>query len=164
MKYCPGCRLQLPDLQLADSPRFQAAGECWQLFQELSFYTLAIESPVFSHQFAVDAYSAQHAGGHTKPITVAFSLVGLYLAVEGNYTGRQVQQAHMRLAQQSKSWPLPPTHAFQATLTVQDVLLAEAGPARDKLVRAWSSAVWQSWQPAHGLVAELASHYLGVSF
>lgn len=164
MKLCPGCGLLLPDLQLPPPARYQASGECWQLYQELSFYTLPLGDLDFSHQFSVDAYGAQHAGGDTKPITVAFSLIGLYLAVEGNYAGRQVQQAHLALAKRSKAWPVLLASSTPAALTVQDVLQAESGSARDAALRAWAAAVWESWLPTHELIKQLVEEHLHVRF
>src|SRR5438067_3221775 len=49
-------------------------------------------------QHVVDAYAAQTARASTKPITLAFALVGLYLHLEKNQTGKQVQRVHMLLA------------------------------------------------------------------
>ncbi len=63
-------------------------------YYELSFYTLAHPDKDFIHQHIVDAYAAQTASEKTKPITIYFSLAGLYLFIEKDYTGRQVQKAH----------------------------------------------------------------------
>jgi hypothetical protein len=49
----------------------------------------------FNQQYCVDAYGTQHTGGRAKAITTVFALVGLYLAIEHNFTGKQVQYAHM---------------------------------------------------------------------
>ncbi len=72
---------------------------------ELTYWTLAQQDGRFIHQHAVDAYEAQHAGGKTRPITGVFGLIGLYLAIEKRYTGRQVQLAHMKIASRRKDWP-----------------------------------------------------------
>ena len=62
-------------------------------FHQLSFYTLAHpDKKYFIHQHAVDTYQAQMADENTKPITIIFFLLGLYLYHEKNYTGRQVPQ------------------------------------------------------------------------
>lgn len=64
--------------------------------------------PFFHHQLCVDAYGAQHSGGSVRPITAVFALVGLYLAVERGFTGRQVQIAHMKLVKKAgkrTDWP-----------------------------------------------------------
>src|SRR6516165_5849131 len=81
------------------------------LFNELTYYTLSHRDPRFIHQHVVDAYAAQHADEQTKPIAVVFSLAGLYLFLEKNFTGRQVQQMHIRLAGRRKQWPRLPLPA-----------------------------------------------------
>ena len=75
-------------------------------FHELAFYRLAHPrtDPEFIHQYAVDASAAQTATAASKPITVAFALIGLYLHLEKGYTGRQVQLAHMQMAATRKTW------------------------------------------------------------
>jgi hypothetical protein len=90
---CSGCSLILPNKNLGPSESYNVSGECNELFNELSGYTLSQTNTNFMHQYIVDAYGAQHAGEPTKNIRVALSLIGLYLAVEHNYTGRQVQLA-----------------------------------------------------------------------
>jgi len=45
-----------------------ASGECWQLFSDLSCYTVAKQDEEFIHQYVVDTYEAQHAGGKTRNI------------------------------------------------------------------------------------------------
>ncbi len=73
-----------------------------ELFHELMYYTLAHPDPAFIHQNVVDAYAAQTAGSETKNITIVFALVGLYLSVEKDLTGRQVQKVHMQLAKRRR--------------------------------------------------------------
>ena len=51
-------------------------------YDELASYTLAHGDPAFIHQHVVDAFAAQHATDDSKPIGVAFALIGLYLHVE----------------------------------------------------------------------------------
>jgi len=98
---CPGCRLKLKSKQLLPSSRFNASGACYKLFTDLSGYTLSNNDDRFMHQLIVDAYSAQHAGGNTKNITVIFALIGLCLVIEHQYTGRQVQLIHMKIKNQN---------------------------------------------------------------
>lgn len=74
-------------------------------YDELRSYTLAHADPAFVHQYVVDAWAAQHADASKKPITVAFALAGLCLHLEQGYHGREVQNAHMRLAQRKQAWP-----------------------------------------------------------
>ncbi len=98
-----------------------------ELFDELSFYTLAHDDPAFIHENSADAYRAQHIDHATKPIAVVFAVVGLYLYLEKGFTGRQVQRAHMRMAKHRKTWPRLPLPASQASITVADVLATPPG-------------------------------------
>jgi hypothetical protein len=66
-----------------------------EAYDKLSRYTLAHRSPAFIHQHIVDAFTAQHADMETKPIAIVFALVGLYLYVEKNLTGKKIHFAHM---------------------------------------------------------------------
>jgi hypothetical protein len=58
-------------------------------YHELRAYSLAHRDPNFLHQHVVDAFAAQCANERTKPITLTFALVGLYLHVEKKQTGLQ---------------------------------------------------------------------------
>jgi hypothetical protein len=125
------------------------------LYAELSYYTLAHGDLVFIHQHVVDAHAAQTADENTKPITLAFALIGLYLYIEKNWTGRDVQQAHMKLAQQRKQWPKFDTPDNRGTFTVADVLAAPPGEERDAAIRAWCAAVWDAYSDTHQAIADL---------
>jgi hypothetical protein len=132
------------------------------IYDELSFYTLTHRDPAFIHQHIADAYAAQHVDEHTKPIRTIFALIGLYLTLEKGFTGRQVQQMHMRLARQRKQWPkLPPPEAT-ARITVADVLATAPGEPRDHAIRNWCAAVWEIWQPQRDIIARLTQDELDI--
>lgn len=154
MTRCPGCGVELPDRGIDPPDTFNASGECWHAFSDLSCYTVAKQDPEFIHQHAVDAYEAQHAGGNARPITAAFGLIGLYLALEQGFSGREVQRAHMRIAKLRKDWPRLEPPEERAALTVVDVLAAEPGPERDAVLMRWAAAVWAGWAPRHAWVRE----------
>ena len=124
-------------------------------YYELSAYTLTHGDPAFIHQHVVDAYAAQHASPESKPITVAFALIGLFLYLERGYSGRQVQLAHMRLARKRKQWPTFPLPEARGALTALDVLQAPPRAARDQAIRSWCVSVWESWRGSHAQVAQL---------
>ena len=133
------------------------------LFNELTFYTLSHRDPRFIHQHVVDAYAAQHADEQTKPMKVVFALVGLYLFLERDFTGRQVQQMHMRLARRRKQWPrlLLPSGP-RGDITVSAVMAAPPGEARDEMVRAWCASVWQTWQASRLQIVNLLKRELDI--
>jgi hypothetical protein len=154
---CPGCGLQRPSLGLEPDSKANASGECRALLHELSYYTLAHGDPRFIHQHLVDAYGAQHVRQSRSTIGAAFALAGLYLAVERGFTGRQVQQMHVRMAARSKQWPRfdPPRDVGQ--LTVADVLTVEPGPLRDAKLIGWCGSVWTAWSTEHGRVRAMVA-------
>lgn len=160
LSVCPGCGLAIPDHQCPPPDRFNASGECWQLFSDLSCFTVAGGDAEFIHQHAVDAYEAQHAGGITRNITVAFGLIGLYLALEKGYTGRQVQLAHMQIAAIRKDWPRLDPPQQPAALTVRDVLRAGSDAEREMMIRRWMAAVWESWEDRQEWVRETTDELL----
>jgi Family of unknown function (DUF5946) len=140
-----------------------AANSEHDLYDQLACYTLELRDPEFIHQHIVDAYAVQHAGPGSKPIAIVFGLMGLYLFLERNFTGRQVQRAHMQMAARRHQWAAPalppqPTRA----IGVADVLAAPPGPERHALIRAWCEAVWHNWQHARPQIEALARELLGV--
>lgn len=137
---------------MPDSPE---PAEAQELYAELCCYTLTHGDPAFIHQHVVDAHAAQSAGGQTKPITITFALVGLYLLVEKQYTGRQVQRAHMRLAQRKGPWPGFHLPEDRGAMTVNEVMAAPPGPERDTAIHEWCTSVWQAYRESLPLVAGL---------
>jgi hypothetical protein len=110
-------------------------------YHELSYYTLAHPDPSFIHQHIVDAYAAQCADEDTKPIAVAFALIGLQLHVEQNRSGKEVQRVHMTLAERRRAWPRFDLPRERGAITVA-VLAAPAGDQRDTMIRRWCVSVW----------------------
>lgn len=159
---CLGCGLELPKQNLPVTSRYDASEECWQLYLGLTAYHLSRSDPEFIHQVAVDAYGAQHAGEATRPVTVAFALIGLYLAVERGYTGRRVQLAHTALAKQRIDWPRLHRPERRASLTVQDVLKARPGEERDQTLMKWAACVWRVWEEEHEWVRRVSREFLHV--
>ena len=160
MTDCPGCGLQLPDQHLEPPERLNASGECLQVFSDLQCYTVTKQDPAFIHQHVVDAYEAQHAGGATRNITVAFGLIGLYLALEKGYTGRQVQMAHLSIAKTRKDWTRPGPPDQPAFLTVMDVLRAGTDAEKDAIIRRWMNAVWERWAHQHAWIRKTTDELL----
>jgi hypothetical protein len=134
--------------------------ELQEKFNELTYYTLAHPDPAFIHQHIVDAFIAQTADKNSKPIGVAFALIGLYLYLEENYTGKLVQLAHMALARRKREWPKFDLPQSRGGITVADVLKEPAGPARDAKIREWCASVWQAYSESHQKVLDLVSRHL----
>lgn len=124
-------------------------------YNALCGYTLALGDAAFIHQHVVDAFGAQHADEQSKPIKVTFALVGLYLHVEKQWSGKQVQRAHMRLARPKYAWPAFSLPRDRGSLTVVDVMEAPEGPERHRAIHAWCASVWTAFAGSRKTVAEL---------
>ena len=74
----------------------------------------------FILQHVVDAFAAQTANARSKLISVVFGLVGLYLYVEEQFSGRQVQKAHMELGRGKRAWPRVYLPEDRGSMTVAD--------------------------------------------
>jgi len=125
------------------------------LYHKLSYYTLTHTGPGFIHQLIVDAFAAQQATAKTKPIRLAFALIGLYLHIEKGYSGKQVQQVHTRLARNRRSWPAFKLPKDRGDVTVSDVLEAPPRPERDAAIERWSLSVWNAYRESHEQVSRL---------
>ena len=126
-----------------------------EAYHHLIAYSLSHPSPQFIHQHCVDAYAAQTADEDTKPISLVFALAGLYLYCEKNYTGKQVQFAHMQMAKNKSVWPALTLPRNRGKITVNDVVRAAAGPARDEEIKNWCRSVWQSYADNHPQIVAL---------
>ncbi len=161
---CPGCGLHLPMSDAPADERFNASPECWQIYGELTGYTIAAaqaaHDTAFIHQHLVDAYAVQHVGEQVRPMTVAFGLIGLYLACEKGCSGKQVQHMHLLLSRRAKTWPVFTRPAHMEALTVQDVLQAQPGEDRDAMLRRWSQSVWDAWGQEHERVKALIARVM----
>lgn len=92
-----------------------------------------------------------------KPITTAFTLIGLYYAIEKGFNGRQVQRVHTLLSRKKFKWnPLQPPHPSAYSLTVMNVLNTQPGESRDEMIRKWMLDVWKSWEHQHSWVREIS--------
>ena len=112
-----------------------------ECYHELSYYTLAHPDSSFIHQHIVDAYAAQTADQNTRSITLTFALVGLYLYIDQNCSGKAIQKAHMQLANRRKQWPVFAQPDQRGAVTVADVVAAPPGSERDMMIQKWCASV-----------------------
>ncbi len=131
-----------------------------EAFHELSYYTLSHKSFEFIHQYVVDAFAAQAADENTKPIKTAFALIGLYLHIEKNYSGKMVQKAHMQLVKYKDKLPSFVLPEKRGEITVFDVLRAQEGQERDEKIHEWSFSVWGAYTESHKTVEKFLKKYL----
>jgi hypothetical protein len=113
-------------------------------YDELYVYSGTRGRETFILQLVVDAHCAQVASEETTPIAVVFALIGLFLHVEKNFTGLQVQHVHMRLGRKKHPWPRIALPADRGSMTAEDVLKVPAGPERDRAISEWCRSVWSA--------------------
>lgn len=115
-------------------------------YDELCFYTLSHGGTDFIHQHVVDAFGAQNASENDKPIKLVFALIGLYLHIEKQLTGKQVQQAHMKLGRlKPRAWPTFSMPSERGSITAAHVLKRPPGPERDLMIHQWCASVWEAF-------------------
>ncbi len=130
-------------------------------YNELCAYTLdhARNDPSFIHQHVVDTYAAQHADERAKPIAITFALVGLYLHLEKQFSGRRVQRVHMELARSKRQWPVFALPADRGAMSAVDVMAAPPGPARDRAIDDWCASVWKAYAADRDTIMHLLTQH-----
>lgn len=121
-------------------------------------YAYSLTRPGFILQHVVDA-AVQTATPASKPIGVTFDLVGLYLHVEKQFSGRDVQEAHMELGRRKREWPSVYLPEDRGSITAGDVLAAPAGPERDAAIENWCRSVCSAFSANRELVIDLLREY-----
>ncbi|MFI5095851.1 MAG: DUF5946 family protein [Candidatus Acidiferrales bacterium] len=126
-------------------------------FDEVYVYTMG--RPGFILQHVVDAFAVQTANDDSKPIGVVFGLVGLYLYVEKQFSGRQVQRVHVELGRRKREWPRVHMPEDRGSITVANVLAASAGPERDLAINDWCRSVWTAFGANRQTIIALLKEY-----
>jgi hypothetical protein len=152
---CPGCGVELPPNRWTLHLGCLASTECWELYGEVQAATIDDGDLRPYHQRAVDTYLAQHAGGPSSDLGVAFALIGLFLAIERGRSGIEIRREHERLARTRRTWPHlePPT--ARGGVTVFDVAIAGSVEERTEAIERWSRSVWAAWSSHHATVEAL---------
>ena len=129
-------------------------------FHELSFYTLSHKGNEFIHQHIVDAYAVQTADERTKSIALVFGLAGLYLLIEKNFTGVEVQQMHVLMSQNKKPWPQIKLPSERGAISIENVLATDPGIERDDMIYRWCESVWVAFVENREAIVQWMSEYL----
>jgi hypothetical protein len=130
------------------------------MFLELSCYTSSHGDPEFIHQYVVDAFALEYADENTKNIKVAFALIGLYLHIEKNFTGKEVQNAHVKLGKKRKNWPKFSLPAHRGEFGIKNVIACPNGFKRDMAIEEWCLSVWLAYSCSHEDVRKLVREEL----
>ena len=126
-------------------------------YDEVYIYTMG--RPDFILQHVLDAFAVQRVNDDSKPMGLVFGLVGLYLRVEKQFSGRQVQRVHMELGRRKREWPRVYVPEDRGSMTVADVLAASAGPERDAAIDNWCRSVWTAFGANRETIIALLREY-----
>lgn len=129
-------------------------------YHELAFYTLSHKSNDFIHQNIVDAFTAQVADEKTKPIAIVYALAGLYLHILKNYTGKQVQMAHVAMSKGTKVFEKINLPENRGNITIKEVLETSPGLERDKMIHQWCISVWDAYSSEQHKVIDITNNLL----
>jgi hypothetical protein len=122
-------------------------------------YAYTMRRPGFILQHVVDAFAAQTARNDSKQIGIVFALVGLYLRVEKQCSGHDVQRVHMLMGRRTRQWPAIALPSDRGTMTAADVLAAPDGTERDEAIDAWCRSVWAAFQENRAAIIALLREY-----
>jgi len=126
-------------------------------YDELYVYTMT--RPGFILQHVVDAFCVQTAPEDGPPIGVVFGLVGLFLRVERQFSGRQIQEVHKKLGRAKRQLPRIDFPKNRGRMSALDVLSASAGIERDKAIDNWCRSVWISFSHNRQAIISLLADY-----
>ena len=163
MRRCPGCGLALPGEDDGSGRRHvDASPGCLAVLQEVAEFEAQHAALLADHQLLVDAYGAQHPAG-PRTIRLAYSLVGLHLALDRGRSGLDVRLVHGGMGRPRPDWPAFDRPGPLGTRTILDV--AVAGARADSVaghaaaLRDWAADVWAAWSHQHGAVQDLTARF-----
>jgi hypothetical protein len=155
---CPGCSLELEEVEGPADAYGGASPACWALYGEAM--AREFSSPEFfaGHRVSVDAYMTQHPSKSSRAAiqSVWVHLAGLYLVLEKNHPAPARVMAKLVETKREYEWLAPP--AVRGGVTVKDVLAAPDAKAHVAAARRWAEAVWAAWEPHHPRIREWLSH------
>ncbi|MCU1572939.1 MAG: hypothetical protein JWO93_1021 [Micrococcaceae bacterium] len=159
---CPGCGGRFDADPDAAPSSLSAAAECSNTCAWVTGYGLSTPGLARFHQMIVDTYGAQHPAPPTPRIRVAYSLVGLHLALDRGISGPGVRAAHGLMGKPTPDWPAFAPPSGHAALTIADVAAegwqADSAGGHASVVMRWATMVWATWRPSQSAVESLVAH------
>ena len=150
---CPGCGSRLSAVEGPVHAYMTSSPACWAAFNAVMAREYSDPGLMAVHRLSVDAWAVQHPGDGSRR---AIQSVGLHLArlmvqIEQGLEGAAANTAMLGFAARKGDLPeLSPRGTY--TLTVADVVEAEAPDAHRAAVRRWAGAVWADWSDQHDFI------------
>ena len=150
---CPGCGSRLPAVEGPTHAYMTSSPACWDAFGKVIAREFQNPDLMEIHRLSVDAWAVQHPGDGSRR---AIQSVGLHLArlmvqLEGGLSLADANAAMLAFAARKSTLPALPSRATY-TLTVADVVGAEAPTDHARAVRSWAEAVWSDWADHHEFI------------
>jgi hypothetical protein len=151
---CPGCGLQLPELDAPTPADVAASPACWALYGRLLVAEYRQAPSPRLHQLTVDSYGAQYPSARQDRCdrSLGLHLIGLCLLLERGASAQQTSRLITQVLERPPSFGRlqPPTP--NGTITVSDVAAARNPDEHARLVEQWAMNVWDTWAPHHAAV------------
>jgi hypothetical protein len=151
---CPGCGLELPELDASAPADVSASPACWALYGRLLVAEYGQAASPRLHRLTVDTYAVQHPArsGCRSIRSLVPHLIGLCLALEREASARHAP----RLLDQTLEW-LPSLRWLEApvpngTITIADAVSFRNLDERARRIEQWATNVWDAWSLHHATV------------
>ncbi len=155
---CPGCGIELEQVETPTHAYIGASPSCWALHTGLlarQYEGFGALTPIR----VIDAYAVQHHGiAERRAIqSVNAHWVALYLQLEKGFTGEQVNVALQRVLKFANEfvWLEPPTP--NGTMTIADVLKAGNPEQQANAIENYARDIWNAWQGHRATVLKWAA-------
>ena len=156
---CVGCDALVADTEGPVHRYLEASPGCWAAYGEVLAREYSDLAYFRTHRLTVDAYSAQHPGGHSPQAlrSVCVHLVSLCLVLEHRVEPQAATGQMQRFAKFDGFRRLVPP-VSRGRLHVTDVLRAKSAVEHRAVVADWAVSVWTSWAHQHDIVREWVEH------
>jgi len=153
LSVCPGCGSRLPAFEGPVHAYMTSSPACWAAFGQVLAREYQNPALMPIHRLSVDAWAVQHPGDGSRQ---AIQSVGLHLArlrvqLDDQQTGEVANAVMLDFARRKATLPELPARTTY-TLTVADVVGAEAPAEHTRVVRSWAEAVWADWSDQHDFI------------
>jgi hypothetical protein len=151
---CPGCGLQLPELDAPTPADVGASPACWALYGRLLVAEYSQAPSPRLHQLTVDSYGAQHPSVREdrSDRSLGLHLIGLCLLLERGASAQQTGKLLARILEHPPPFSQLGAPTRNGTITVSEIAAAQEPEEHALLVEQWATSVWHAWAPCHGAV------------
>jgi Family of unknown function (DUF5946) len=160
---CPGCGVELPELDGPAPAHLGASPACWALYARLLVREYGDLADGLVHRLTVATYAVQHPDGsrHRSPESTALQLIALCLVLERGASAQGTTTLLASVLEQPPAFPWLEPPRPNGTLNVSDVAAARTPAEHARLVVQWARDVWSSWAPHHTTVGGWIDASLG---